>query len=188
MSWQRFFLIAFSAVPLLLAAWIWNLSVELGLVERSAAAAVAENLPDLLADEVVYLQFDVSGMPVQRLSSTRALGFNQGAEVRLDSPSLLVVSSDATRWSASSLRGYIDQPGGRLDLVGDVVLNRLGEAGARLITSSLAWLPASATAFTNDAVVVESQGNRLQSQGISIDLDRANFHLVSQVRGTHVLP
>jgi LPS export ABC transporter protein LptC len=184
MSLQRLLMLPISLTPLILAALIWNLSVDTSN-SRSGDISASDNLPEALVEGLIYSQFNMNGNLIQQLHTDRAVSLIAGAEIELLRPRLWVSSGVDTEWTASSASGYLDRPGSQLVLDGDVVLRRLGDQPAELITDSLTWLPATASAYTNDLVVIDSAGNHIESQGISIDLDRSSFIFHSNVRGTH---
>lgn len=184
MSPQRLLMLAISTTPLILAGLIWSLSVD-SASSRSQDFIAPGNLPDALVEELTYSEFGLSGSLTQRLRASSATSRVAGEEIELLQPRISVSGGDTLEWTASSSRGYLDRPGSQLILDGDVVLRRLGSDPAELLTESLTWLPISSSAYTNDLVVIDSLGNHIESQGISIDLDRSSFIFHSNVRGTH---
>lgn len=184
MSLQRLLMFAISLMPLLLAGLIWNLSVD-----NSSSPALESNasddLPEALIEELTYRQFGPAGNLLQQLQTSSAVSRVSGAEIELIQPRIQVSSQLETEWTASSNSGYLDRPGSQLVLDGDVVLRRLSEEPAELLTDSLTWLPATASAYTNDLVVIDLANNHIESEGISIDLNRSSFVFHSNVRGTH---
>jgi len=184
MSLQRLLILPISIMPLILAALIWNLSVDTSN-SRPGDISASDNLPEALVEGLLYSQFNAIGNLAQQLFTDSAVSRIAGAEIELLRPRLRVSSGDDTEWTASSESGYLDRSGSQLILDGNVVLRRLGGQPAELLTESLIWLPVTASAYTNDPVVIDSVGNHIESQGISIDLDRSSFIFHSNVRGTH---
>lgn len=184
MNFQRMLMLFISITPIILAGLIWNLSVD-NSSSHSETTLQTDDLPDSVINELTYRQFDLDGNLIQQLETSNAVSRLAGEEIALQQPQLRVTSNDQTEWTASSLSGYLDRPGSQLVLEGDVELHRLGNRPAQLLTESLIWLPTSASAYTNDLVVIDSSGNHIESRGISIDLDRSNFIFHSEVRGTH---
>ena len=184
MTLQRLVLLIISLTPLVLAGLIWNLSIE-NSSELLSSASTADELPQSILSDLTFNQYDQQGRLVQQLQTSQATSFIAGQEVELVSPRLLVTGSNEVQWSASSESGLLDRPGSQLVLRGDVLLQRLGDTPAQLATESLFWLPATASAYTSDLVTIDAPGSHIESEGISIDLDRSIFVFHSQVRGTH---
>lgn len=184
MTLQRLLMLFISLTPVVLAGLIWNLSID-SSNSSTTSVAPSNNRPDALIQNLTYSQFSASGHLVQQLETVSAISHVSGEEVELLQPDLLVAGDNQTQWAASSNSGYLDRPGSQLVLNGDVVLRRLGSAPAQLTTDSLTWLPASASAYTNDLVTIDAPGNYMQAQGVSIDLDKSTFIFHSNVRGIH---
>ena len=184
MSLHRLLLLAFSVTPLLLAGAIWNLSID-GSSTSIPDNVQQGNLPESLLGELVFNQFDEAGNLIQQLTTARAIGYLDGDQIELVEPALQVTAINQTQWTASSERGFLDRPGSQLELHGRVELQRLGDSPAQLRTERLYWLPASASAYSDDLVTVDTPSSHMESKGISIDLDRSSFMFHSQVRGTH---
>src|SRR6056300_482391 len=121
MSLQRLLMLPISLTPLILAALIWNLSVDTSN-SRSGDISASDNLPEALVEGLIYSQFNMNGNLIQQLHTDRAVSLIAGAEIELLRPRLWVSSGVDTEWTASSASGYLDRPGSQLVLDGDVVL------------------------------------------------------------------
>ncbi len=184
MNTQRLLMGLLSVFPLLLAGLIWNLSVEPSIEPPALGESAADLLPDSIATEATFSQFDASGRLYQRIGAKRAVSYNGGETVDLNEPKMLVIGTEAS-WSGSSHEGSIDWPGGEVILESEVILQRLGDHPSTLQTSKLSWNPTTASAFSDQHVVIIAPGHSLESLGINIDLDRSIFTLFNQVKGQH---
>ncbi len=188
MTMQRVFFLLLSVTPLLLAAAIWNLSVEPPDQTDMSDSTSYDSLPDTLATNLELKRFGADGKLVQQISSQSAESFEEGERIIMQQPELLIFGSDQGSWFAVGSQGLVDWPGGQLILSGAVQLRRLDAEQLELYTEQLSWHPFQAVAFSDQDVLILSPGNEIRAGGISIDLDRTSFSLFSSVRGIHAAP
>jgi lipopolysaccharide export system protein LptC len=110
-------------------------------------------------------------------------------KMNLQSPQMTTTDSKQQSWHVSADYGSSLQDKHTIHLWDHVVITTQAKesTGTTVIkTQSLTLLPYQDKAYSNDRVTLVQQNNKIESNGITIDLKSGTIHLLSQARGKYV--
>ena len=195
-------------LPIALAIFFRGLDTRLAANSREAAHRAIvdeEQLPATILENARLTQYDISGLQAQRVAGRRLFSNDFQKVVDIELP-VITFETDDGLWTAESQTGKFDQLKNRLSLFGSVTLARtavkkLSQSGdqkpesreqrfrvqnpVQMQTEQLDYYPEMRLAETETSVVITSEGHRIESQGIRVDLANSIYRLPKRVRSTH---
>lgn len=188
---DRRLLILLLLVPIALAVYFWEFSTGL-LLDNAPASGNTEISGDLSPHMIVegteVVQFDDSGEPAHWLRSIELVSPDADQElIHMSNPTVSLDPDDESRWNATSAQGIYNQSANLLRMTGDVILVRETdeESPITMYAETLDYFPDEGYAESAMPVTIETLGHKIESTGISIDLDNSVFKLKSKVRSQH---
>jgi lipopolysaccharide export system protein LptC len=102
----------------------------------------------------------------------------------MQTPDIAMTDAHGRAWRARSERGEVSPRADVVLLLGDVVLERLGQAAPDLVlrTSDLTAWPEEDRLATESAVIIEQPGSILRGRGLRADLNEDAFEILADVR------
>jgi LPS export ABC transporter protein LptC len=126
-----------------------------------------------------------NGLPLYTLNATTIRQLPNEGQVQLTQVQMSFRDPDGNPWTATADHGELEQPGGQVQLLGNVhVSGILGSEPAQITTAAL-WVDIhSDIVSTRDPVQMLWAGRQLTSTGLSADLKDDRVHLEFAVHGT----
>jgi len=112
----------------LAAWWQWR-----SLHEDDAVRPPRERRPDAIVQQLSALETDATGRPSRRLSAKQLRHYADEDLSELDEPHLVLYRPDGPPWFARARRGQVRAGGDQVHLIGDVHLDREGDATGRAL-------------------------------------------------------
>lgn len=160
-----------------LLAW-WQLR---GLPEETEPAAPRPRVPDYVVLRFAAVETDPAGQPARRLLADELRQYVDEKLSELERPRLTLFQEAAPPWEASARQGRAFEDGERIELLGEVRLERAAGKGVRpfrLETERLDVWPGQSLAETDLQVRIASQDDRLTATGMKFwyaEPSRATF-------------
>jgi len=149
--------------------------------ETARAGAV-----DFFAEGIALTAFDPLGRPRFRLFADRLTHFGSSDDVDLVRPRVLSMRADQPQVQATAREAHGQNNGQSLQMRGDVVVTRAGDAARppmELRTDELRAVPDDDHFWTDAPVRVQSGNNVLRSQGMDFDNVARRIELRREVVG-----
>lgn len=128
---------------------------------------------DTFIDRFVMMRIDESGLPIERLEGPHALHYPDDDSYEVYQPRAVSQQADRSVTIATAQQGRMDQDGERIELTGNVRLQRepADDAPALTIeTEALTLRPQEDVAFTDlPATITRADGSRMTGTGMHYD-------------------
>ena len=172
-----------------MALFFWDLEAELSFSpEEKVQSENSIDVPTSIIEIAQLSQFDETGVLSQRLESPELSYTDSINMVTMTNPTIYL-QGKSEHWLATSNRGEFDQTNNHIRLIGDVRLsqNSTGDSSepVKMSTEQINYYSESQIAETHMAVVIETDGHYIESQGMSLDIANSIFILTERVRSTH---
>ena len=141
---------------------------------------------DFFAQQIALTGFDAQGRGHYRLFADRMTHFGNSDDVDLTEPRLLSMRTDEPRLQAVARKAHVHNNGETVQMSGDVVLTRAGDAAhppLRLETERLMAAPDDDRFWTDAPVQMRGGDSRLQGVGMDYDNVARRMELRSHVSG-----
>ena len=142
--------------------------------------------PDLIVENFNARKLGESGEVQYTLAARKMVHYPDDDSAHLEQVTVEAFEPSQPKMTATADRGTLEQGGDRVQIQGNVVLVREGDAeagGTRLTTDSLTILPDAGIARTNSEVTLDNDSGRLVGKGMEID-NKARTVKLQRVRGT----
>lgn len=156
-------LLAVLLVALGSASW-WLLGET---APEAPPAPPGERRPDYRVERFTATTMDAAGAPDRRLSAAELRHYAGEGASELDDPVLVLFNPEAPPWVVRSRHGLVTEGGDRIDLTGDVQVEREGRADLRplhLATEALRIEPEAEVAHTDLPVRLTSNEDWITSE------------------------
>lgn len=141
---------------------------------------------DFIIKGMISATYGKDGSLSQQLDATSAKHYPEGL-TQLEQPDMIIYSEQQASWGVKAKQGKIKQHN-EIDLIGDVQAIPLVNDGSQfsLQTQILHINASNQTAQTSEAVIIESDVNRINATGMNLNLKNQTATFDNQVRGVHV--
>jgi lipopolysaccharide export system protein LptC len=142
--------------------------------------------PDLFVENMDLRVTGKDGSIHYHLQADAMQHIPQDDRFDLQGPVMRTLLEDRTQWTARSNQGSVSANGDTLWLREQVEIRRLAGPGTRgvdITTNELLVRPEEQTATTGQAVVISSDGFRVEAVGMDADFGNNRVNLHSRVRG-----
>ncbi len=109
--------------------------------------------------------------------------------IQMKLPQLITQDKNQQQWQVNARFGKSLQHNKVIHLWNHVVVKQTvndGDPPTIITTQSLTILPYQAKAYTNEQVTLIQKNNKIESKGITIDMNKGVIHLLSNARGQYV--
>lgn len=181
---RRQLLLALVFAVLALAAW-WQFQQR---PPEESPQATRPRLPDYIVRDFTAVETDTDGRPIRHLVADELRHYLREDRSELDQPRLDLFQAEGPPWHARARQGLVLAKGEQVRLIGEVRLDRAGDAKGRpahLETEQLAIWPAQSLAETELPVRLDSDGDSVEANGMRLwyaEPMRTDFHGRPRIR------
>lgn len=175
-----------------LAALSWWLARDVERAQRLSSGPRDSRQIDYYLRELDFATYSELGSLARTLQAPELRHYSDDDSTELDQPRLTIFKDGAPPWKVHSATGWVSPDGERVQLRGDVLIER--DAGTdvrpmRIVTRDVRVEPERDYAETDEPVTVTSFGDRIDSVGMQAWLrEPGRIKFLSQVRGHYAAP
>jgi LPS export ABC transporter protein LptC len=161
---------------------IISLWVTMELTHHTVLTAPSSDRVTAFSDNVVYTQYNESGLQEARITAGSSEHFQSGRSI-FQSPAGSFYTQKRIPWFIRANQGQSFSASQRISLQGKVIMHQLQqpEHPETLIRTEEAVLyPKTQTAQTNLAVTIDQPGKRVKGVGMSANLDTGEITIFSE--------
>ena len=181
---RRQLLLALLFGALALAAW-WKFQQR---PAEESPPATRPRLPDYIVRDFTAVETEADGRPIRHLVAAELRHYLREDLSELDQPRLDLFQTDGPPWHAQARQGLVFAKGEQVRLIGEVHLDRAGDARVRpahLETEQLDIRPKQSLAETDLPVRLDSDGDSVEANGMRLwyaEPMRTDFHGRPRIR------
>jgi lipopolysaccharide export system protein LptC len=168
-----------------LRAYLWDPSDE--RYPDMATAERQQRLPKNYLEDIRTWSFNEQGQLTEVLDAKQAEYFLASDETELSEPRFYSHHSEDRTWSASAMRGRLQNDTQELDLYENVILSS-DQTGGRLATEELNINLVTRMARTEVPVLVTQGSNETRADGLIADLEQERMEMAPNVESIYVQP
>ena len=183
-----------SAFPLILAALLAALSFWLDRTVQGPSAprdGSTRHDPDYIVERFVATRMGPDGLRLHQLEANRMLHYPDDDSTHLEAPRLFQYEGTRLALRISALRALVSSEGKTVDFNDDVKAVRLATATTSeltLTTDHLLVIPDDDIARTERPVTIVDANTHVTAVGLELDNNAKTLKLLSNVRGSYVVP
>lgn len=172
-------------VILLIAIVISWLSIDAIFKNKQTVKTISQESPNSIIYDAHYIHTNNQGIITEELSAPKVIHYAKNDTSQFNQPVLTLFGKKAP-WVVTANTGLSYQGSGKIILKDNVKISQQNPDGATVLTTSEATIwPKKKFASTAAPVRIVQANNSIEGQGMTVDMQTGEIHLLSNARGEY---